>query len=136
MLQSDLCDYSDACILVKGTINVADPNNNAYYKKVAFKNNAPFISQISKINNALIHNAKDLDVVMPMYNLIEYNKKYSKTRGMFWNYYRDKPSSGAVGNINYSIRGSRYFDYKTSITGRLEGNNTEKKLKLLCYQNI
>ena len=44
MLQSDLCDYSDACILVKGTINVADPNNNAYYKKVAFKNNAPFIS--------------------------------------------------------------------------------------------
>ena len=52
---------------------------------------------------------------------------------MFWNYYRDKPNSGAVGNINYSIRGSRYFDYKTSITGRLEGNNTEKKLKLLCY---
>ena len=71
--------------------------------------------------------------IMPMYNLIEYNKKYSKTRGMFWNYYRDEPNSGAVGNINYSIRGSRYFDYKTSITGRLEGNNTEKKLKLLCY---
>ena len=57
MLQSDLCDYSDAFILVKGTINVADPNNNAYYKKVAFKNNAPFISYISKIKNALIHNA-------------------------------------------------------------------------------
>ena len=60
---------------------------------------------------------------MPMYNLIEYNKDYSKTSVSLWNYYRDEPNTGAVGDINYSIRGSKSFDYKTSITGRLDGNN-------------
>ena len=59
MLQSDLCDYGDAYIVVKGTISVKTPNNDAYDKKLAFKNNAPFISCISD----------DLDIVMPMYNL-------------------------------------------------------------------
>ena len=57
MLRSDLCDYSDAYIVVKGNINAANPNNDAYDKKLAFKNNAPFISCISKINNVLIDNA-------------------------------------------------------------------------------
>ena len=71
MLQSDLCDYSDACIVVKRTINVTDPNNNAYDKKLAFKNDAPFISCISKINNTLIDNVEDLDIVMSIHNLIE-----------------------------------------------------------------
>ena len=66
MLQSDLCDYSDEYIAFKGNISVADPNNDAYDKKVAFKNNAPFISCISKINNTLIDYAKNLDIVMPM----------------------------------------------------------------------
>ena len=61
MLQSDLCDYSDAYIVLKGTITVTDPDNNAHDKKSAFKNKAPFISCISKINNALIDTAKDLD---------------------------------------------------------------------------
>ena len=53
MLQSDLCDYSDAYIVVKGTINVTDPKNDAYDKKLDFKSNAPIISCISKINNTL-----------------------------------------------------------------------------------
>ena len=74
MLRWDLCDFSDAYIVVKGTINVARPNNNAYDKKLAFKNNAPFVSWISKINNTLIDNAGDLDDAMPMYNLLEYSK--------------------------------------------------------------
>ena len=80
-------------------------------------------------NNMLIDNAEDLDVVMPMYNLLEYSKKYSKTTGRFWNYYRDEPNSGLGGadnNINYSIKDSKSLDYKTSITGKLEGNNTKK----------
>ena len=76
MLQSDLCDYSDAYIVIKETINVNHPNNNAYDKKLAFKNNASFISCVSKINNTLIDNAEDLDIVMPMYNLIECSKNY------------------------------------------------------------
>ena len=74
MLKSDLCDYSDAYIVAEGTIAVKRPNNNAYDKKLAFKNNAPFNSCITKINNTLIDNAEDLHIVMPMYNLIEYNK--------------------------------------------------------------
>ena len=101
MLQSDLCDYSDAYIVVKGTINVRDPNDDPYDKKSAFKNNAPFISCFSKINNMLIDNAEDLDIVMSMYNLIEYSKNYSKTTGSLWNFCRDEPNSDAVGNINY-----------------------------------
>ena len=73
---------------------------------MAFKNNAPLISCISKISNTLIDDAKDLDVVMSMYNLIEYSKNYSKTRSL-WNYYRDEANSGLGGadnNINYSIK--------------------------------
>ena len=70
MLRSDLCDYSDAYIVVKGNITFTRPNNDAYDRKLAFKNNAPFISCISKINNTLLDNAEDLDIVMPMYNLL------------------------------------------------------------------
>ena len=66
MLRSDLCDYSDPYIIVKGTVTVFRGNNNAYDKKLAFKNNAPFISCISKINNTLIDNAEDLDILMPI----------------------------------------------------------------------
>ena len=99
-------------------------------KKLAFKNNPPFVSCISKINNTLINNAEDLDILMPMYNLLEYSKSYSKTTGSFCNYYRDEPNSGLGGadnNISYSIKDSKSFDYKTSIAGKLEGNNTEKE---------
>ena len=63
-----------------------------------------------------------------MYNLIEYSKYYTKTTGSFWNYYRDEPSSGANNNINYSIKDSKSFDYKTSITGKLESNNTKVEI--------
>ena len=132
MLQSDLYDYSNAYIVVKETINVTDPNSYAYDKKLAFKNKVPFISCISKINYTLIDNA-DLDIVTPMYNLIEYSKNYPKTTGSSCNCYKDEPNSRAVGNTNNSVRYSKYFDYKTSITERLEGNSKEKKSKLLCY---
>ena len=79
MLRSDMCDYSDAYIVAKGKITVTNPNNNAYDKKIALKKNAPFLSCISKINNTLIDNAEGLDIVMPMYNLLEYSKNYRKT---------------------------------------------------------
>ena len=65
MLRSDLCDYSDAYIIVKGTITVVRPNNAKRNKAVTFKNNAPFINCISKINGVKIDNAEDLEVVMP-----------------------------------------------------------------------
>ena len=120
--------------MVKGTITVADTNDAAYNKKLAFKNNAPFISCISKINNALIDNAEDLDIAMPMYNLIEYSKNYREATGSFWNYYRDEPSSGAGdanNNINYFIKDSKSFDYKTSITGILAGIDTTKDVEII-----
>ena len=78
MLRSDLCDYSNAYIVVKGTITVAEPDNAKKIKAVAFRNNAPFINCISKINGTKIDNAEDSDVVMPMYNLFEYSKNYKK----------------------------------------------------------
>ena len=89
MLRSSLCDYSDAYILVKGNITVnntaadgAAANNTN--KKVIFKNCAPFTNCISKINNTQIDNAEYIDIVMPMYNLIEYSDNYSKTSGNLW----------------------------------------------------
>ena len=94
---SSLCDYSDAYILVKGNISV---NNNAgagaalnnIGKKVIFKNCAPFTNCISKINNTQIDNAEYIDIVMPMYNLIEYSDNYSKTSGSLWQYCKDIPA--------------------------------------------
>ena len=68
---------------------------------------------------------------MPMYNSFEYSKNYSKTTSSFWNYCRDEPNSGANNNINYSIKDSKSFDYKTNITGKLEGNNTEKEVEIV-----
>ena len=80
MLRSDLCDYSDAHVWVKGKITVTAPNNNANFdRRLTLKNNAPFIAYISKIIDELIENAEDIDIVIPMYNLLEYSKNYEKT---------------------------------------------------------
>ena len=78
MLRSNLCDYSDAYILVNGTITVmaAEGANNIREKRnklLILKNNAPFVSCITRINSELIEDADDLDIVMPMYNLLEYS---------------------------------------------------------------
>ena len=81
MLRSDLCDYADAYILVNGTITVTSQGNVSRDKKnrpLILKNNAPFISCITKINNKLIEDADDVDIVIPMYNLLEYSKNYKK----------------------------------------------------------
>ena len=86
MLRSDLCDFSDVYIVVKGTITVTNPDNAKRNKAVAFKSNAPFINCISKINGIKIDNAEALDVVIPMYNLLEYSKNYRKTTCSLWNY--------------------------------------------------
>ena len=82
MLKSNLCDYSDAYILVKGTITVnntaaANANADNTNKKVIFKNCTPFTNCISKINNTQVDN----DIVIPMYNLIEYSDNYAKASG-------------------------------------------------------
>ena len=105
MLKSSLCDYSDAYILVKGTITVnntaaAGGDANNYNKKVIFKNCAPFINFISEINNTQVDNAKDIDKVTPMYSLIEYSDTYSKTSACLWQYCKDIPAVIIVKLLN------------------------------------
>ena len=91
MLKSSSCDYSDPCILAKGKITITGAGDDAAArqtderdKSVAFKNCAPFTNCISEINNTQIDSAKDTDIVMPMYNLIEYSDNYAKTSGILW----------------------------------------------------
>ena len=159
MLRSDLCDFSDAYIVVKGDITITkktftaddfeDPNNteanatatntennNAFVeRKLVFKNNAPFINCISKVNGVKIDNTEDLDVVMPMYNLLEYSKNCKKTTGSLWSYYRDEPSSSiCANNITHSILNSESFDYKSSFmeNGVTHDNLTKNDLKYCC----
>ena len=96
MLKSSSCDYSNAYILVKGTITVndtaaADADANNTNKKVIFKNCAPFTNCISEINNTQVDNAKNIDIVMCMYNLIEYSDNYSKTSVSLWQYCKHIP---------------------------------------------
>ena len=101
MLRLDLCDFGDVYIVVKEEVTVTGGSNNSRKNRpLAFKNNAPFINCISKINNVLIDNAIDLDVVMPMYNLIEYSKNYGRTTGSLWNYYTDDLREDTSNNNN------------------------------------
>ena len=127
MLRSDLCDYSDAYILVKGTITVTAPGvndgaNNIRDKRnrpLISKNNVPFVSCITRINGELIEDADDLDIVMSMYNLLEYSKNYRKTIGSLYNYYRNELSDDADDNNfdNIKVVNSNTFKYKNKITG-------------------
>ena len=123
MLRSDLFDYSDTYIAVKGNIILTKANRRRVIdirnRFLVFENNAPFTNCISKINNVLIDNAEDLDIIMPMDNLIEYSKNYRKTTGSFWNYNRDEPNNPPDDNCNANpITNSESFKYKSSITGK------------------
>ena len=127
MLRSNLCDYSDSYILVKGTNTVTAPgaNNDANNirdkrnRPLILKNNVPFFSCIARIDGELIEDANDLDIAIPLYNLLEYSKNYRKTIGSLYNYYRDELSDDAdVNNFdNIKVVNSNTFKYKNKITG-------------------
>ena len=126
LLRSDLCDYADAYILVSGRITVeaehigagVDKNRDRKNRPLILKNNAPFISCITKINNELIEDAEDFDIVMPMYNLLEYSKNYRKTIGSLYNYYRDELINDGDDNFaNRNVVNSNAFKYKNKIIG-------------------
>ena len=114
-------------ILVKGTITVTAPGvnngaNNIRDKKnrpLILKNNAQFVSFITRINGELIEDADDLDIVMSMCNLLEYSKNYRKTIGSLYNYYRDELSDDAYDNDfdNIKVVNSNTFKYKNKIIG-------------------
>ena len=125
MLRSSLCDYSDAYILVKDTITLNGVVNGAENdivrrnRPLILKNNAPFVSCITRINGELIEDANDLDTAIPMYNLLEYSKNYRKTIGSLYNYYRDELSDHTDDNKfdNIKVVNSNTLKYKNKITG-------------------
>ena len=130
MLKSSLCDYSDAYILVKGTITIAGTGVDAAARQaderdkgVIFKNCPPFTNCISEINNTQVDNAKDIDIVMPVYNLIEYSDNYAKTSRILWQYYRDEP--------NNVLANSKSFKFKVRITGKTPANDNEKDVEIM-----
>ena len=141
MLRSSLCNYSDAYMLVSPTITV--PNTAATVaaaaaaaannrKNIIIKNCAPFTNCISEISNTQIDNAKDIEIVMLMYNLIEYSDNYSKTSGSLWHYYRDEPllnANGAIADFPVDNNNSASFKFKTKIVGRI-GNYSTKNAKI------
>ena len=130
MLRSNLCDYADAYILVKGTITITGAGNDDAAKRldernkgVIFKNCAPFTKCISRINNTDIDTAQDIYIVMPMYNLIEYSDNYSKTSGSLQKYYKDEP--------NNNLANSESFKFKVKITGKTPADGNTKHIETI-----
>ena len=124
VLKSSLCDYSGAYILVKRRIKITGAGDDAAARQtdeknqeVIFKNCAVFINCKRVINNIEIDNAKDIDIAMLMYNLIEYSGNNSKTCGSLWQYYRAEPNGNLID--------SESFESKTKITGNNPGGNTK-----------
>ena len=134
MLRSNLCDYADSYILVKGTIAITGEGDNAAAERpderdkgVTFKNCAPFTNCISRINNTDIDNAHDIHIVMPMYNLIEHSDNYSKTSGSLWQYYKD--------DLNDNLANSESFKSKAKITGKTSNNRNTKDVEIIVPLN-
>ena len=132
MIKSSLCDYNDAYILAEGTIPVnntatADADANNTNKKVTFKNCAPFTNCISEINNTQVDNAKDIDIVIPMHNLIEYCDNYSKTSGSLWQFCKDIPAvdnnNAIVNFVENNLTDS--FNFKVKMTGQTGDDGTK-----------
>ena len=129
ILRCSLCDYSDKYILVKERITTTGEGNDAAARQahernkgLIFKNLDPFINCKSEINNAETDNAKDIDIVMPMYNLIEYNDNYSKTSASLWQYFKDQP--------NDNLADAESFKSKVKITGNtpVDGNGKDVEI--------
>ena len=129
MLRSYLCDYSDAYTVIKAIIFVTGTNDANKRNEKLVKTNASFRSCITKINNIFVDNAEDLDIVMPMYNLLEYSDNYSMTSGSLWNYYRDEINDDEYENDdngnkinNNETTTSKSFKYKTKVIGSTPNN--------------
>ena len=123
-IESSLCDYSDAYILVTGNI-AATPNNAA--TQVVFKNCALFEKCRTEINETFVDETDFINITMPMYNLIEYSDNYSDTSGSLWNFKRDEIINNAdVTNDNNAPS----FKYKASIIVNTEDNGTKSKVKI------
>ena len=129
-LESNLCDYSDAYILVTGNINVTGGDANT---KVAFKNCAPFKDCRTEINDTFVDYADFINITMPMYNLIEYSDNYSDTSGSLWQFKRDE----IEGDVDLTVdaqhipNNSSSFKYKSSFITDRNGVKIAVPLKYL-----
>ena len=111
MLRSNLCDYADAYIIVKKTKTITGAGNDDAAKRideqnkgVTLKNCVPFTKCINRINNTEIDTGQDIDIVMPMYNLIEYSDDYSKTSGSLQQYCKDYPNGNIVQSESFKSK--------------------------------
>ena len=133
MLRSNLSDYSDGYILTKGNIIVRNTAaqgqaNNVIIKRVILKNCVRFTNWINRINNTQVDDAHDIDVVMPMYKLIEYSDNYSKTSRILWHYCKDQLAVDNNGAIVYFIVASSLtdsFKIKEKLTTQTSDNCTK-----------
>ena len=136
MLKSSFCNYSDAYMAVKGTIKVPNTGTTAAQnnrnKEVVFKDCAPFTDCTCKINSTQIDNAKDIDVVMNMQNLIKYSESYSETTGSLCQYNRDEPAlidDSIIIDFPANHDTSLSFKYKKNISLEKQEIMTQKILK-------
>ena len=130
MLRSNLCNYTDSYILVKGTITITGAGDNDAARRaderdkgVIFKNCAPFTKCISRINNTDIDNTQDMNIAMSMYNLIDYSDNYLKNSGSLWHYYKDYP--------NDNLANSESFKFKVKITGKTPAAGNTKDVEII-----
>ena len=137
ILKSSLCNYGHPFLLVKGrtTVNntgtAAAPTNSN--KKVIFKNCTQFTDCIFEIKNTQVDNAKQIDIVMPMHNLIEYSNNYSKTSGCLWQNYKDIPAvDDGCGIVGFNGTNATYsFNFKTKITGQTDNNGEINNVEIM-----
>ena len=128
VIKPNLCDYSDAYILVTGDIKVADVAANT---NVAFKNCAPFTRCVTHIDDEHVETAKNLDIIMPMYNLIEYSDNYADSSGSLYRFKRDEcPMNDAENPLNVALDNSTSFNYKASLLGKAtDADGNDRSLK-------
>ena len=132
-IESSLCDYSDAYILVTGNIT-ATPNNAA--TQVVFKNCAPFEKCRTEINETFVDDAQHINIAMPMYNLIEYSDNYFDISGSLWQFQRDTigGDNDLTVDAQHILNNWSSFKYKSSfITGR---NGVKIAVPLKYFSNF
>ena len=126
-IESSLCNYYDAYILVTGNTNVTAGDNNT---KVAFKNSAPFKKYRTEINRTFVDDANFINITIPVYNLIEYSDNYSDASGILWQFKRDEQPIDINGVfINITAKNASSLKYKSIVIGNTvaDGANRQKE---------
>ena len=140
VIKSNLCDYSDTYIFVTGDIAATGGDDNT---RVTFKNCAPFTKCITEINDEHVDGAENLDIIVPMYSLIEYSDNYSDSSGSLWQFKRNEQNINSGNPANVTAADSSSFKYSSSFIGKSTTVNNNKVFKnikiavpLKCFSNF